>query len=316
MKQRALTICLCVGIAGGLAGTEACGDSGVQPVRPSDPSSIAVFPIALSISGNTSLTAIGETSQLTATVTNSDNTTANVSSAVQWTSADTRVATVSSSGLLTATALGVTALRTSYRSSSRFVETTARITVTPPGTFIASGRVREPGSGSIGGVRVLEAASGAFTMSDGDGEYSLGGLTTTRLTFEKEGYESVTFDVTRNGSDTVPLQRVIRIVPGETATVTLAPNDMRYAVAPDTICGPCRMIRVTGSQAGTLQVRLAWVETHTALSLWVDGRRFGGTAVGPSEIAADVPLVPGDFLLYVGLTTGSQVYVPFTLNAR
>ena len=69
------------------------------------------------------------------------------------------------------------------------------MSATPPGTFIAFGRVREPGRGGVNGVRVLDPQSGksGFTqaLAGEPGRYSIAALTNTRLTFEKVGTKAV-----------------------------------------------------------------------------------------------------------------------------
>jgi hypothetical protein len=62
----------------------------------------------VTISGNVVLTGIGETTQLTATATRSDNTTKDVTTDAKWFVVDARVATVSPGGLVTVVGLGAT----------------------------------------------------------------------------------------------------------------------------------------------------------------------------------------------------------------
>jgi len=64
----------------------------------------------LTISGKTTLAAVGETSQLTATATYADGTEADVTPAVRWSVSMPAVATVGPDGVLTARALGGTSV--------------------------------------------------------------------------------------------------------------------------------------------------------------------------------------------------------------
>jgi hypothetical protein len=67
----------------------------------------------LSVTGQASLTGVGQTSQLTATLTNPDGTTSNVTTVAKWSSSNPAVAQVSSSGLVTAFSAGVTVISAS-----------------------------------------------------------------------------------------------------------------------------------------------------------------------------------------------------------
>jgi hypothetical protein len=85
-----------IGALGGLLLAAACGGGGTGPHAPAD---IALNPASVSF------TAVGETEQLTATVTDQDGNTLNDVS-ITWSTTDPGVATVSSSGAVTATGSG------------------------------------------------------------------------------------------------------------------------------------------------------------------------------------------------------------------
>jgi len=76
----------------------------LAPVTPSQP-----LPV-LSVTGQSSLSAAGQTTQLRAIVTNPDGTTADVTTVAKWSSSNPAVAQVSSSGLVTAFSAGVTVI--------------------------------------------------------------------------------------------------------------------------------------------------------------------------------------------------------------
>lgn len=270
--------------------------------------------LSLNISGNTSLSAIGETSQLTASAAYADGTTKDVSNTVGWQSQIPAVATVSPSGLLTATGFGRTAIIADLLPG--LARSVADVRVLPPGTFIVSGRVREPGFGSVGGVRIAETPSGLFTTSTPSGNYSLVGVRTLRLTFEKEGYETVLSDASPDGVDDVPVQRVLRLAAGGSVQTLLAPHDMTYVVAPGISCSPCRLIRVVAPPAGGLNLRLTWSSPSVRLVLWIDGRRFEQSDQASREIGAEVRTATGEFIVYASSSTKIDTdHVPVTLTA-
>jgi hypothetical protein len=164
---------------------------------------------------------------------------------------------------------------------------------------------------------VSDPRSGAFTLtSASSGEYSIGGLTNTRLVFEKNGYEPVEHEVLQNLYTDLPLQRTVRLAAGDSVTPPdLAPNDMDYRVGAD-LCEPCRMIRITISATGTLRLTLGWKEARVRLSLWAQGRRVDGEF---PELTANVPVAPGELRVHVGFNRGTGglpgLYIPFTLSA-
>jgi hypothetical protein len=87
-----------------------CAGSAAAPPPPSTPTVNSV-----TISGTTSFTAVGQTSQLTATANLSNGTTQTVTSQATWASSNTAVATVSASGLVTSTGFGQVEIRAAYQ---------------------------------------------------------------------------------------------------------------------------------------------------------------------------------------------------------
>jgi trimeric autotransporter adhesin len=104
----------------------ACGSGSSSSTAPRTLSSLAITPANPSV-------VIGSTMQLTATGTYSDGATANLTSSVSWTSSDSTVETVSSSGLVTGVGLG-TAMVTA---SSGSVSTHTNLPVNPALVSIA-----------------------------------------------------------------------------------------------------------------------------------------------------------------------------------
>jgi hypothetical protein len=295
---------------------------------PTTPTSLptALTPAGLSVTrldltGNVTLTTVGETSQLTATATLSDGTVKDVTSDAntQWTSTDRSVITVSSSGLLTVVALGSSRVDVTYLPRSVVITTslptpptlrvgTSKIvTATPAGTFVITGWVREPGESGVPSVRVTDTASGRVVQTNQGGGYSIAQLLSAQphLRFDKDGYEPVELDATPSNSE-VAIQRIIRLVAGDTVTPPiLRPHDLSYLVGRDR-CYPCRLVRVMVPIAGTLHVDVTWTEASPTLTLWAGGQLFTGAS---RELVADVPVkAPGEVVMYLGmlLPAGAQ----------
>ena len=154
MTRTSLLIGLVIALAA--AGCRGSSDATNQPLAPTSLPSSQRPPSGLTVNGRKSLTAISETSQLTAVATWPDGTARDVTAEVRWNSHDSSVATVSSSGLATAVGFGAARIDAGYGS----LNSTFQIGVTPAGTFAVTGNVREPGQGALAGVRVLEPVSG------------------------------------------------------------------------------------------------------------------------------------------------------------
>ena len=132
-------------------GSFACGSSPTTPSpAPSPgPSPAAVATVTrVSVSGNSALTAIGQTTQLRAIAEYSDATSRDVTSDALWASAKP-ASFVVSSGVVTVINYGLTSINAILQNRTGSIQVTA----TPANTFIFIGRVREPGNSSIAGVR-------------------------------------------------------------------------------------------------------------------------------------------------------------------
>jgi hypothetical protein len=277
---------------------------------------------SLTMTGNLKLNAIGETSQLTATATYADGSTRDVTNEARWTSGTPAVATlgpVPTAGLLTARGLGASFISVSYPLTGRPLFKSGQAIVTPPGTFIITGRTREPGAGGVAAATVTHLTSGRSSLTDANGNVNLGGLTgSPRVSFWKEGYEGVTTDVVPDAFADMPLQRVVHAVAGGPPLVgKLAPNDVEYAVTGSTHCQPCRLIRVTSPTAGNVQLKLTWVDPSLVLNVWVNGRIFSSEP-DQREVTAAFAAGPTELLVYVGRVKGAPVefqdYAAFTVT--
>src|SRR5436309_68407 len=177
---------------------------------PTTPAPASPQVLSIRITGNATLTSVGATSALTVTATMSDGTTKDLTTGVLWTSSDPSSIAVSQSGVVTALRFGASYVLA--QSGSKYAS--LNVLATPPGTSVVFGRVREPGSSGIPGVEVREGLSGASTVTDADGGYSLANLTATRLAFAKDGFEPVTVDGAPNMFLDLAMQRVVRMAAG------------------------------------------------------------------------------------------------------
>ena len=307
MSRECLLICVAIALAGAGCGS----NESAQLVAPTPVPSALSAP-SLTVDGRTSLSAIGETSQLRAVVTQSDGTSRDVTNEVRWNSRDPIVATVSASGLATAVGFGAARIDAGYDTLNRSFQ----IAVTPSGTFAATGEVREPGQGPIAGVRVLEPASGKSTLTDQSGTYTLAALSGRRLRFDKDGYEPGELDIASDNTGFMRMQRIVRITAGETAFVPkLTHMDVWYEVGPER-CSPCRLIRIVAPAAGTIRFELTWErDVGSPLHLWAGGRRYSAEMSG-TMVTADAPVSAGENVVYVGYYRWTVIWgssVAFTL---
>jgi hypothetical protein len=287
----------------------ACGGSSdlAQPSAITATPSGNTTPSSLMVDGRKSFSAIGETSQLTAVARWRDGSTRDVTSTARWSSQNTSVATVSPTGLAMAIGFGAARIQVTYEgSNSEF-----QLSVTPAGTFAATGDVREPGQGTLTGVRVLEPISGRSTLTDQSGVYTLAALASRHLRFDKEGYESGELEVPPDGVGYMRMQRIVRIAAGQTAVIPkLTHMDVAYDVGPDR-CSPCRLVRIVVPAAGAMHFDLTWEPNPGAdLYLWVGGRRY---AKDPKDanalhLSADADVTAGENVVYVGYYRWSTLY--------
>ena len=276
------------------------------------------LPIRVEISGNSALQSIGETSQLTATATFADGSILDVTRQAQWTVQFPAVAAIGSDGMLVGRALGLTTISARYPITTPSVFGTGSVTVTPPGTFALSGRVREPGSGSISAASVVHVESGQSVQTSTFGDFVMGGLAgRLRLRVTKTGYEDSDAEATANEFLDIPLQRPVHVQAGAAAySSRLAPNDVEHRADAATLCQPCRLIRVTTATPGPASITLRWTGSPT-LQVWVNGRSFQA-ASGDREITADAELGIGDTIVFIGRLRSDTIenYIPFNVVVR
>jgi hypothetical protein len=248
-----------------------------------------------------------------------DGTTRDVSAEISsWTSRDPSVITVSSSGVATAVGFGAARIEARYGPPDSGVWA-AIISVTPAGTVAVIGDVREPGQGTLAGVRVFEPVSGRSTLTDNSGNYMLAALAGTHLRFEKDGYEPGELDIAPDGTGYMRMQRIVRITAGETAIVPkLTHFDVAYDVGADR-CSPCRLIRIMAPTAGTIRLELAWEPPPgVLLYVWAGGQRLADERKD-GYLSANAAVRAGENVVYVGYYRASIIYgsyIKFTLGTR
>ena len=140
----------------------------------------------------------GESVQLTANAIKSDGSVENVSNQAAWTTSDTSVMQVSSTGLATGKNRGQAYVYARFAGRNA---ASARIFVLPKGTFRLTGTIQDSGFG-IAGVTVTVTSGigeGLTTLSGATGFYALDGVSgPVQLQVKKEGYRNViqSLDVT------------------------------------------------------------------------------------------------------------------------
>jgi hypothetical protein len=260
---------------------------------------------AVKITGNTSFSSLGQTSQLTATASLSDGTTKDVTTDARWSTLRPDVIAMGPTGEARVVSFGLTSVSLSY--SNKFAAVV--VTATPPGTFAMWGRVRQPGVGSVAGARLTENTTHRSVTTDGNGDYTIAELPQNQanLVVEKDGFEPVALNTTLSGASPyvdVPMQKIVRLNAGQTVTPdVLAPNDLSYLVG-TLRCNDCRMLRVMVTEPGTLHLRATWA-TNLKLTLFAEGRVLSD---GTGEVIADLPVsAMGEVLVYLGVAPPNSV---------
>jgi hypothetical protein len=235
---------------------------------------------------------VGNTASFAATATFSDGTTLTVTTSAMWTSSNAAIASVSSSGVVTALAAGDVDIAATYQA----IAGRQHVTILPAGpkTFRINGTLRDASSSSVLGRVTVAAEDSAFArytaVSDETGAYVFSGFPPGRasLTVDTDGFEPTT-QVTTLSSDTridFVLQRRPAPVPlNMTGTWTGSGSDglgpetftwvltqsgsavsgsasMRPASLTDGSCGSCHKVKdgsVSGAVSGaTVTLRMSF----------------------------------------------------------
>jgi len=248
-----------------------------------------------------------------------DNSTKDVTAQTTWTNSNASVVQISPASVITAIAFGSATITANYQGNTQ----TFTVTVTPPGTFLVSGRVRDPGHGGQGqflgvpGFLVRNTRSGITAVSTATGYTLVGLLAGDRVTYEKDGWETAEITFTKPTDDPSPaVQPIVRVNVGASALIETFENDLRYDLAAGVFCSPCRRIRVVSTTTTTVRLQLSWSGTASRFSIWAAGKAFTA-APGPTVVSTDVALNAGENIVYVGLLNGgpfSTGFVSMTLS--
>jgi hypothetical protein len=275
---------------------------------------IAVPMPFIHLDGNLTLAAIGQTQQLTVTMILVDGTSQDVTAEAQYISSDASIVEILPGGVMIARSYGAASIAAVYDGLHVAVPVSVP---EPPSRIDISGRVRLPGFGhqaflGVPGFLVTDTTSGKSVLSNAQGGYAMSGVAPgSVLTFEKAGFEPATLTVVGPYAD-VAVQQVIRLAAGESATTTIAPNDVSYDPAPEFHCANCRLIRVVSPAAGILSVRASTTETHALLTMWANGS-FVGVPTSAGALTADIQVAGGEVVIYVQ-AAGDGFYVPLMLT--
>jgi hypothetical protein len=244
------------------ATVSACHDG--SPATPSGPKAL----LSLHIVGNSNFTAVGQSSQFTATASYSDGSTDNVTKAATWDVADHSVAQFGLPGLLTSKQLGETTVSARIGQQSQSVH----VRVMPAGTYVLTGTVREPGfvvsgatvailDGPNAGLSRTTAFNGSYTL------YGIAGVVTIRA--QKTGYVDQTLQVS--------------VTQDQVLDFTLMPTQAPVGISP----GPYQAT-FTASPSCTQLPADARTRTYAA-SLSQTGARLDVTLTGPGLNAGKAP---------------------------
>ena len=176
-------------VLAGAAAMCACGQSRTNPTAPTPPTTTTVAAMTV-----TARSTSGESFQLTATARMSDGSSVDVTGSATWQSSNPQLATVSSTGLVTAHGTGEVDLRATYQG----VTGSLHANVSATRAFTISGVVSEaaPNARPIAGVRV-QLLPGGFVSSDDKGAFAISAVPPGRalIEFSKDGYEPFETDV-------------------------------------------------------------------------------------------------------------------------
>ena len=155
---------------------------------PNSPSSATPLPtvrvVSMAISGRTTLTSPGDSSQLMATATFSDGTSRDVTADAVWYGGD--AITISGRGLITARAFGFGSATARYRTGQGF----AAVRVVPDGAFLVQGSVLAQGGFRLAGATVqFSSRCGTHTTTTNEnGNYVLPAEGDAAVRVQMEGF--------------------------------------------------------------------------------------------------------------------------------
>lgn len=205
-----------------------CGKSTL--VSPTTPGPGSPTPVSMTIGGPTSLDHPGDTGQLTARVTFSDNTSRDVTADASWTviAAGSMVA-ITGPGLIRATGYGLGNVSATYLT----VEGKRHIRVVPAGAFLVEGWVMPQGTGfpALAQASVeFSSRSGTYrTTTNESGHYFLPAAGETTMRAERDGFRAQVKQMTVEHDESVDFELQHLEIAGDLSgtyrlTVTASPS--------------------------------------------------------------------------------------------
>lgn len=262
---------------------------------------------SITISPANASIAAGDTQQFTAIATYSDGTTANVTTTVGWTSANTAVASINSSGLAKAVGAGSTAILASIGG----VNGTASLTVTAK---TVSSIAVSPTSASFAAGTTQQFTATA-TYSDG----STANVTTT-VAWASGNTAVATINsaglATGVAQGSTAISASLTGVRG-TAYFTVTPKTLSYiSVSPSTDSNPVGLTvqftaTATYSDGTTANVTktATWISSNSSVATITSAGLATGVATGPVKITASVNGISGAASLTITAKTITDISV-------
>jgi hypothetical protein len=293
--------------------------AGDSPTTPSQTSGSPTL-ISVTVAGTLSLT-LNQTSQFTATAYFAKGTGQNVSAQAAWSSANTTIATVSATGLVTCVGTGTTEIRASYQG----VSGSAPVTVTRPVSYVLGGTVTETvphTTTALAGARVEIVDgpnAGKFATTDAAGAYQIANLSpgTWSMRASLASYDDTTKTVTVTGNTTLNLA----LNPTLKSTTETFKQQISLTDQPCSGVGArCQVLEIPLHNTGTLDAKLTWdvlLGSHLRLQLYSEDTgtvlvQVDGTTPASLSFSAAVT-TPGNYQLRV-VALLVTVNTPFTLT--
>ncbi|MBE3123251.1 MAG: carboxypeptidase regulatory-like domain-containing protein, partial [Planctomycetes bacterium] len=225
---------------------------------------VAVTPTGLTATGSPTDLFPNQTVQLTATARMSDGSSQDVTGQATWSSSNAAAASVSSTALVTAVAVGDTDIRAAWQGLTALLR--IRVIARPPSSYSLSGIVRENTSNNpLPGATVQVTAgdqAGRSTTTGSDGRYQLSGLTgTLTVQVSAGGYANQTFTVTLTADASRDL----------TLTTSLPPPSGTTCPVSGSISAPCGTATAFCNDGwySCSQNRSGTCSTHGGVRCWI-----------------------------------------------
>jgi hypothetical protein len=202
MKSRNVRIALVMGAVLGIAACDGYQGSPTPPGPPAPPVT------SLTISGETSISDPGGTTQLTATATYSDDTTWDVTAEARWSQSNsdplTAVVSVISGGLIRAERYGKARVQASYTSGRGAASANAEVRVAPDGAYLVTVAVSDHGYATEAARVQATWSAGTFSVTtDLWGVVSLPAVKETMIQVEKAGFRTITRSMAVNSDQII-----------------------------------------------------------------------------------------------------------------